>query len=187
MISITPKYAAPSLRTPAYADALAYGEGIRILRQDLWETMVSFIVSQNNNIPRIKSIIQALCRRYGEEIGAGHFLFPRPERLAAATCGELREAGAGYRDAYILDAAQKVCSSEIDLDLLERSETQDAREKLMRVSGIGGKVADCNLLFALARYEVCPHDVWVKRIFKQRYGLNCVTENGLCACKAKMG
>jgi N-glycosylase/DNA lyase len=170
------------------ADALTYGDGIRLLRQEPWETMVSFIISQNNNIPRIKAIIQTLCRRYGEEIESGCFLFPRPERLAAATAEALREAGAGYRDAYILDAARKVCSGEIDLDLLERSETQDARETLMRINGIGGKVADCILLFALGRYEVCPHDVWVKRIFKQRYGLSCVTEKtGYALARQKWG
>ncbi len=170
------------------ADAMVYGRGIRILRQDLWETIVSFIVSQNNNIPRIKTIIESLCCRFGEETEPGIFLFPGPQRLAAATREALREAGAGYRDVYILDAARKVCAGAIDLDRLKRAETPQARETLMRIDGVGGKVADCILLFALARYEVCPHDVWVKRIFKQRYALSCVTEKtGYALAQEKWG
>lgn len=169
-------------------NAMAYGQGIRILRQELWETLISFIVSQNNNIPRIKKIIEGLCRRYGTEIGKGDFLFPAPSRLARAKREELREIGAGYRDAYILDAAQKVYSEEIDLAALKSCDTPTARETLMRINGVGGKVADCILLFALARYEVCPHDVWVKRIFKQHYGINCVNEKtGYAFAREKWG
>lgn len=161
------------------SNALEYGKGIRILKQDLWEMMISFIVSQNNNIPRIKKIIQTLCESYGSKIVEGsdiQFAFPTIAQLEKVTQEEFKEMGLGYRDSYIADAVQKISWGEIDLDKIKKLDTLLARSELMKIKGVGGKVADCILLFGLSRYEVCPHDVWVKRIFSGKYGVENICE-----------
>ncbi len=159
--------------------ALEYGRGIRILKQDLWEMMISFIVSQNNNIPRIKKIIQTLCENFGSKIVEGNdiqFAFPTIAQLENITQDEFKEIGLGYRDSYIADAVCKVGWGEIDLEMIKKMDTMQARAELMKIKGVGGKVADCILLFGLSRYEVCPHDVWVKRIFSEKYGVEKICE-----------
>lgn len=150
------------------------GRGIRILRQDLWETIISFIISANNNIPRIKKIISALCENFGEEIqfdGKTFFGFPAPEVLAKLTIEDLAPIKAGFRDKYILDAAKRVVSGEINLDDLKKMNDKDAKATLMKIKGVGNKVADCILLFALGRYKTFPQDVWIKRILNDLYGI----------------
>jgi N-glycosylase/DNA lyase len=159
--------------------ALQYGKSIRILKQDPWEMLISFIVSQNNNIPRIKKIIQALCENFGTEIiseNERNFTFPAPVQLERATQNELKQIGLGYRDGYIMDAISKISWGEIDLDRIQKSDTGQARSELMKIKGVGGKVADCILLFGLSRYEACPHDVWVKRIFSEKYRIEKINE-----------
>lgn len=156
----------------ALAEAIAYGGGIRILRQDLWECMVSFIISANNNIPRIQKIIALLCRNFGEPIGyrgKTYYTFPSPECLCTLTRDELSVIRAGFRDRYILDAAQKAAAGDISLDTLSDMDTETARQQLTSVCGIGNKVADCILLFGLGRYEVFPIDVWMRRIMENLY------------------
>ncbi len=150
------------------------GNGIRILHQDLWETIVSYIISANNNIPRIKKIIDKLCFLYGEKIdfdGKVFYGFPTPERLAALELSDLAEIRAGFRDKYILDAAKKVTSGEVDLKKITAMNDAEAKTELMKIKGIGSKVADCVLLFALGRYKTFPQDVWTKRIVNQLYGV----------------
>ncbi len=150
------------------------GRGIRILRQDLWETIVSFIISANNNIPRIKKIISALCEAYGEKIefdGKVFYGFPTPEVLSVLTPEDLAPIRAGFRDKYIIDAAQKVVSGEINLEELPKMSNSDAKTTLMKINGVGSKVADCVLLFALGRYKTFPQDVWIKRILNNLYGI----------------
>ena len=160
-------------------DAIEKAGGIRLLRQDLWETLISFIVSQNNNIPRMKKIIEAICAGYGRSIdtpaGPMH-AFPSPQELCRAEVEDLHELGAGYRDEYIHLAAKAVAEGSLDLEGLCRMDTAEARKTLLAMKGIGGKVADCILLFGMHRTEVCPHDVWVKRIFSEKYHIENITE-----------
>ncbi len=151
-----------------------YGYGIRILKQSLWETVISFIISANNNIPRIKGIIERLSQSFGEEIfldGEKYYSFPTPQALSVLDAEDLAHLRAGYRDRYILDAASKFASGEISEEILNTLSTDNARKKLMEIKGVGGKVADCILLFSLERYEVFPKDVWIKRIMKQVYNV----------------
>ena len=150
------------------------GKGIRILRQELWETIVSFIISANNNIPRIKKIIAKLCELWGEKIeweGKIFHDFPSAETLSKLSLEDLSELRAGFRDKYILDAAKKVYSGEVDLKKLTVMSDKEAKETLMRISGIGSKVADCVLLYSLGRYKTFPTDVWMKRILKEIYSV----------------
>lgn len=150
------------------------GSGIRILRQDLWETIVSFIISANNNIPRIKKIIEALCRKFGKPIefdGKTFYGFPSPEVLASLSLSDLSEIKAGFRDKYILDAARKVSGGEIKLSEIERLGDDAAKKELMKIKGVGSKVADCVLLFSMGRHSVFPLDVWTKRIITDLYGV----------------
>ncbi len=169
-------------------NAIKYASGIRILRQDLWETIISFIISQNNNIPRIKKIIENMCRSFGTCLNDNDYLFPTLSQLEHVTNQQLKDIGLGYRDEYIIDAVNKIACGTIDLDELKSYDTQKARNVLMSIKGVGGKVADCILLFSLSRYEVCPHDVWIKRIFKERYNLKTVNEkNGYELATGKWG
>lgn len=150
------------------------GRGVRLLHQDLWETLVSFIISANNNIPRIQKIIEKMCELFGEEIdfdGGKYYGFPTPERLSRLSLEDLAPIKAGFRDKYILDAATKVASGEIDLEKLKTMNDADAKAELMKIKGVGGKVADCILLFALSRYKTFPKDVWIKRIMEEEYGV----------------
>ncbi len=151
------------------------GRGIRILRQDLWETIVSFIISANNNIPRIKKIIDKMCQLFGEEIqfdGKIFYGFPSPEALAALELSDLAPIRAGFRDKYILDAAKKVVSGEVNLNQIPKLNNLSAKAELMKINGVGTKVADCVLLFSLGRHDVFPLDVWTKRIIEEVYGID---------------
>lgn len=151
-----------------------FGSGIRILKQDVWEAIISFIISANNNIPRIKKIIEQLCQSFGEKTefdGEAFYSFPTPERLAGVTCEELAPLKAGYRDKYIIDAAEKVSSGEVDLNSLPQMKDDELKKTLMKIKGIGGKVADCVMLFSLGRSSVFPTDVWIKRIVSRVYGV----------------
>lgn len=153
---------------------IEFGNGIRILKQDVWEMIVSFIISANNNIPRIKKIIETLCSLYGDELsynGKTYHSFPSAERLTTLSCQDLAPLRAGYRDKYILDAAQKVASKEVDLDALAAMDDVTLKRTLMKIKGVGGKVADCIMLFALSRYSVFPTDVWIKRILNDIYNV----------------
>ena len=143
--------------------AVPQGYGIRLLKQNPWETLVSFIISANNNIPRIKKIINSLCQNFGKEIKNGYYSFPDAERLKDVKKEELAFLRAGYRDSYLCDAISKVVSKEVNIETLNELSTQEAKRELLKIKGIGNKVADCILLFGNRRREIFPVDVWVKR------------------------
>jgi len=165
----------------ALARAVKYGRGIRILRQERWETLCSFIISQNNNIPRIKKLIDAVSRSMGgkidtstmtahgasEEVG---YAFPRPEAIVAAGQEHLAELKTGFRAKYIFDAASRVSAGELDLDAVEAERSLSAAsEALCSVKGVGPKVAACTLLFGFGRLESFPIDVWIKRAIEKYF------------------
>lgn len=143
--------------------ASSFACGIRILRQDPWEALCSFIISQNNNIPRIKGIVERLCDNFGERINESFCSFPSAEKVASLTIDDLAVLRSGFRAKYILDAARKVASGEVDLEALKTLNTDDARAELMKIYGVGEKVADCTLLFGLSHANAFPKDVWIKR------------------------
>ncbi|MCM1165811.1 MAG: DNA-3-methyladenine glycosylase 2 [Lachnospiraceae bacterium] len=143
--------------------------GIRILRQEPFETLISFIISQNNNIPRISGIIGRLCGSFGEDIGSGDFAFPTAERLRGIEPGDLAPLRAGFRAKYIVDAVNRVNSGEIDFDEIDGLPLDGARERLKKIVGVGDKVADCVLLFAFHKLDAFPRDVWVKRLMAEFY------------------
>ncbi len=143
--------------------------GIRILRQDRWEALCSFIISQNNNIPRIKGIIERLCENFGEKIGENDYSFPSYTVLADKTVEELACLRAGFRAKYIIDAAQKVRSGEVSLEMLDKTDIEEARQELMKIKGVGKKVAECTLLYGVGLVDAFPVDVWVKRICDELY------------------
>ena len=158
-----------------------YGSGIRLLNQDLWETIISFIISANNNIPRIKKIIERIAKKYGEKIlfeNKEYYTFPNVESLSKATVEDLRELGLGFRDKRIYDTTKIILEKQIDLEELGKIDDVNLlREKLMELPGVGEKVADCVMLFSsLKRLEVFPVDVWVRRVMNDLY-INKPDEN----------
>ncbi len=142
--------------------ASEFGKGIRLLNQEPWETLCSFIISQNNNIKRIKGIIKTLCENFGDEIDGG-YTFPTAQKLAKLSLDDLAVLRAGFRAKYILDAAQRVANGEIKLDILKDIPLDEARSELMKIKGVGPKVADCALLFSHKHITAFPKDVWIKR------------------------
>lgn len=148
---------------PVLGEAAEFAPGIRILNQEPWEALCSFIISQNNNIPRIKGIIERLCQSFGEHIRDDFYTFPSAEKIASLTPEELAPIRAGFRARYIIDGAQRVSSGEIDLESIRRMDIEDARQELMKITGVGIKVADCTLLYGLHRLDCFPLDVWMKR------------------------
>lgn len=143
--------------------------GIRVLNQDPWEALCSFIISQNNNIPRIKGIIERLCENFGDDLGNGDYSFPDAERIAKCTVEDLSVLRSGFRAKYIIDAAQKVASGEVDLYNIRNLPIEDGRTELMKIVGVGPKVAECVLLYSCEKTEAFPVDVWVKRIVSELY------------------
>ncbi|ADD01855.1 8-oxoguanine DNA glycosylase domain protein [Thermoanaerobacter mathranii subsp. mathranii str. A3] len=159
-------------RDPILKEAIQYGQGIRILRQDTWETLVSFIISQNNRIPQIKKVIENLASSFGEPIeykGKIYYTFPKAEELVMFDVDTIAKTKCGFRAKYILDAASKVFSGEIDLLKLFEYSTNEIRDILMNINGVGPKVADCVILYSIGRYDTFPTDVWIKRIVEYLY------------------
>lgn len=154
--------------------SIEYGNGIRILNQDLWETIISFIISANNNIPRIKGIIERISKAYGDEIiynGKKYYTFPTAEQLSKVAVTELRDLGLGFRDIRVYETTHMILEKKVDLDYLEKEEEfNKVRDTLLTLSGVGPKVADCILLFStLKRWEAFPIDVWVRRVMNELY------------------
>ena len=171
-------------------NACAYGQGIRILRQDAFEALISFIISQNNNIPRIKKIIEAICLTCGNKIDIPEEMRPHlsevsslcsfPDAHALEQLGEqgLYELKTGFRAKYIYDAVTKISSGELSLvDIGALDSTQECIEALCRVKGVGPKVASCIALFGMARYDAFPIDVWIKRV-AEKYFSECEDFSG---------
>lgn len=152
------------------SEAMKQGSGIRILRQDPWEALCTFIISQNNNIPRITSLVAALCRAAGEDMGDGEsYGFPTPEAVMALGVDGLFALKTGFRAGYLYDAAVKVCSGEIALDAVKTLKTEEAEIILRKIRGVGPKVAACALLFGFEKNDAFPIDVWVKRVMAEFY------------------
>lgn len=156
------------------ANAMEYGKGIRILNQNHFEMLISFIISANNMIPRIRKSIEVISMRYGkficEDENRKYYSFPTVEELSKATVEELREfAKVGFRDKRIFDTVNMIKNENIDLDGFENLETDNLREELLRFSGVGNKVADCIILFSYKRGEVFPVDVWIKRVMEELF------------------
>lgn len=149
--------------SPAMAEATRYAPGMRLLRQEPWEALCSFIISQNNNIPRIKGIILRMCEQFGEPLPGGGYAFPTPQAIAGQEPERLQPLRAGFRAKYLLDAARKVAGGEIDLNKTAALPLDEARAELQKIQGIGPKVADCVLLYGMHRLEAFPMDVWMKR------------------------
>lgn len=154
---------------PVLNEAAKYAPGIRILRQEPFEALCTFIISQNNNIKRIKGIVQRLCESFGDKIAEGQFAFPSAEKIARLSPDDLAPLRAGFRNRYIIDAAQKVAAGEVDLELCRTLDYESARKELMKITGVGVKVADCTLLFGMHRIEAFPVDVWMKRALERLF------------------
>lgn len=153
-------------------EAVNFGHGIRILNQEPWETLISFIISSNSNIPRIKKVIDLLASEYGEALvyeGKQYYTFPEPENILAGSLEQLDICRGGYRCKYIYNTANFIAKNMVGLDGLRELLTKEAREELKRLSGVGNKVADCVLLFSGIKQDVFPTDVWVKRVMEELY------------------
>ena len=150
--------------------ATEFGKGLRLLNQDLFETIISYITSANNNIPRIKGIINRMCKVYGKELADGTFSFPTVEELSKASIEDLRDLGLGFRDKYIYKTTKYIKENPEFLPSLYDMKTDDCRKALETLEGVGPKVADCILLFSdLKRMDVFPIDVWVRRVMNELY------------------
>lgn len=150
---------------PTLAEITEFSSGIRILKQDSWEALCSFIISQNNNIPRIKGIIKRLCEAFGNKIEGG-YSFPSAEALARLTVDDLAPIRSGFRAKYIIDAAQKVSSGMLDLSAVSVAPIDEAMSVMQTVRGVGPKVAQCALLYGCGRIECFPVDVWIARAMR---------------------
>lgn len=153
--------------------AIQYATGLRLLQQEFFECLISFILSQNNHIPRIKRIIETLSKTYGTPLDENSYAFPTLQQMSSVTEDELRQLGTGFRAKYITDAIRKLSDNTIDPTAFSQMDTAKLRETLMKIHGVGPKVADCVMLFSLKRYEVFPIDVWVKRIMIDLYCHGC--------------
>lgn len=154
-------------------ESIEYGSGIRILNQDLWECIISFIISANNNIPRIKKIIENLSRTYGKKIvfeGRDYYTFPDEVALSKASIEDLRNMGLGFRDVRVYNTTKMIIENNVNLESIKKLDsTEDMRNILLSLDGVGPKVADCILLFSLKRWDVFPIDVWVRRVMNDLY------------------
>ena len=154
--------------------SIEYGKGIRILNQDLWETIISFIISANNNIPRIKGIIEKISKKFGNPLvynDKTYYSFPTIEQLSRASVSDLRNLGLGFRDSRVYETTHMILENKVNLDELQNEKDfNKVRETLLTLSGVGPKVADCILLFStLKRWEAFPIDVWVRRVMNELY------------------
>ena len=146
--------------------------GLRLIRQDSFQCFISFIVSSNSNIQKIKSSLEKISIKFGKKIQFDNkefYMFPEPKKIANATIQEIQNCGVGYRAKFIIDAAKMVESRQIDFEQLKKSNYQNAKETILTVPGIGNKVADCILLFSLDKLEAFPLDRWMIRILKKYY------------------
>ena len=173
-----------SEKDPVMRRAVEFGSGIRLLHQDPWETVISFIISQNSNIGRISKCIGRLCEEFGEPLGVFRgrmrFSFPGPRRLAGLEPEKLAGCRLGYRDKYVIETARAVAADEgRSLAALREADYEEAFRSVRSFYGVGPKVADCILLFGLLKYESFPLDVWMKRIMSQLYGFDLKDTKGM--------
>lgn len=153
-------------------NAIEYGYGIRILNQDSWEMLISFIISAANNIPRISKTVENLAKTYGKMLkwqGKEYYSFPTPQELSKASIEDLRNLNLGFRDKYVYNATKMVCSGKVDLFAIENMSYKEAKKELMKIQGVGEKVADCILLFSMKKREAFPVDTWIKKVMTELY------------------
>ena len=153
---------------PILSSAIKDGEGIRILRQDPLEMIISFIISSNNNIPRIKAIIEKICESYGKNMG-DYYAFPTWEELKNIPLEFFRDIKCGYRDKYLYNTIQSLAQS-FDIAKIYSMDTKEARKYLSTLMGVGPKVADCILLFGYHKTDVFPTDTWIKKVYWEDFG-----------------
>lgn len=153
---------------PVMKDAIAYSQGIRVMNQPFFETLITFIISQNNNIPRIKKIVDALSATYGTKVG-DVYAFPTAEQLADVTQEDFAELRVGFRAKYLTDAMDKIKNGVITEQAIRTMDYDTAAKYLMQIKGVGPKVADCVLLFSCEKYESLPKDVWIKRALAELF------------------
>ena len=146
--------------------------GLRVLKLEILETLISFIISACNNIPRIKKIIENLCRYCGEKIDNEHYAFPSLDRLLSLSLGDFKDLGLGFRDKYVFKALRMIESGDVDLSGIKNFNLENARAELMKIDGIGEKVADCILLFSYNKFDAFPKDVWIKRVMREKVGVD---------------
>ena len=147
-------------------------QGMRILRQDPFQCLISFIVSSNSNIPKIKFCLENITKKFGKKVlwnGLEFHIFPKPQKLAKATLAEIKSCGVGYRDSFIIQAAKMAASKEIDFQNLKKMNYHTAKEEICKIPGVGNKVADCVMLFSLDKLESVPLDRWIVRILSKYY------------------
>jgi len=152
--------------------AIEFGHGIRILKQDIWETLISFIISANNRIPMIMKVVASISEMYGREIifdNKKYYTFPGVDELAGSNVEELKVCKGGFRCKYIVETSELVKKKAVDLKALSDKTTDDARKELTKLPGVGNKVAHCVLLYSGTKYDVFPTDVWVKRVMEELY------------------
>lgn len=174
------------IKDPSLGDAIDFGSGIRLLNQEPFEMLITFILSANNHIPRIKSLVKKLCENYGKPINhpwtdliGPMYSFPEPKALAEARIEDLRALGLGYRDRYVLESAIKVAESPELMSQIQAMTYGKAKQELLTFSGVGPKVADCILLFSSGRHEAFPIDTWIKKTLERRYGLHQLSTKAL--------
>ncbi len=148
--------------------AIEYAPGIRVLNQPFFETLITFIISRNNNIPRIRKIVNAMAQTYGTQVG-DMYAFPTASQLKDVTIEQLAELKMGFRAKYVYDAVQKVLAGEVDENTVKATDYEQAQKHLMQIKGVGPKVADCVLLFSCEKYESFPKDVWINRALQQLF------------------
>lgn len=157
-------------KDPILEEAIQFGQGLRILNQDPFETIISFIISANNQIPRIKKSIDLIAKTYGEKIDGDYYSFPSPQVLSQADPKDIREiCRVGFRDVRIVETSKMIFNKDIDLNLIKDLNREDSRKLLIELPGVGPKVADCILLFAFDKDDAFPVDVWVKRVMEHFY------------------
>jgi len=159
-------------KDPIVKQAVKRYEGLRLIRQDPFQCFISFIVSSNSNIQKIKSTLENICESFGRHVNfedKGFFLFPEPQILASSTIQEIRSCGAGYRSEFVIKASKMIHSNEINFEYLKKCEYHEAKKLITEVPGIGNKVADCILLFGLDKMDAFPLDRWMIRILEKYY------------------
>ena len=164
-------------------EAVNHYPGLRVTRQDPFQCCISFIVSANSNIPNIRMRLGKLCKKFGKKIRfqkREFFLFPEPKRLANSTLQDLQECKLGYRSKYVLDSSRAIASGEIDFDELKKMSYDESKKLLLKLPGIGDKVADCVMLFSLEKLEAFPVDTWILKILQKYYSNNfCIDKKNI--------
>lgn len=154
-------------------DAINFGHGIRILRQEPWEILISFIISANNAIPRIKKSVERLSKNFGQYLGRykgrDFYNFPNAEEIGRLSEEQIESCSVGFRSKYILGAAKKVLDENISLEQLRELNSEDCYNAMIEFKGVGPKVANCILVFAMGKIEACPVDIWIKRVMEHFY------------------